>query len=34
VQAFVDRVRGEAWPKLASEVGQDMLDAVLAMEQQ
>lgn len=34
VQAFVDRVRGEAWPKLASEVGQETLDAVLAMEQQ
>jgi len=34
VQAFVDRVREVAWPKLASEVGQDVLDAVVAMEQE
>ena len=32
VDAFRDRVRAEAWPKLVGDVGQDVLDAVLAME--
>lgn len=32
VDAFVERVRAEAWPKLVDEVGQDVLDQVVAME--
>lgn len=34
VQAFVDRVRNDAWPRLADQVGQDVLDAVIAREQE
>ncbi len=32
VQAFVDRVRANAWPKLRAQVGGAMLDAILASE--
>jgi tripartite ATP-independent transporter DctP family solute receptor len=32
VEAFVERVRAEAWPNLADEIGQDVLDKVVAME--
>ena len=34
VDAFRDRVRAEAWPKLVDDVGQGVLDAVMAMETQ
>ncbi len=32
VQAFVDRVRADAWPKLKADVGDAVLDAVIAAE--
>jgi len=32
VQAFMDRVRANAWPKLRADVGGAMLDAILASE--
>ena len=32
VQAFIDRVRANAWPKLRADVGGAMLDAILASE--
>ncbi|MBI3084737.1 MAG: hypothetical protein HYY88_03265, partial [candidate division NC10 bacterium] len=32
VQAFIDRVRANAWPKLRADVGGAVLDAILASE--